>query len=620
MKKSKSKTTYKQDAHGRYYEIKNENPNSLGTIIKNTVYMVRLAFEAAPWRVICQFVDTLLKAAVGLFFSIVFLEKIVGYLETGAPFSETVRFVILSVPLFVLTDVFSNYYRAVIWETGNQAMYEKLHLKLFEKATDVELECFENPAFYESYTKASSQIKGNVLGVLNISSTFLASVGSLLYLTYKSVRTDPFVLLFAALPFLATYVVEVKKNKASYERYQEGIKYAQKEDYVRWTVYDSQFAKEIRLSNIFTVLKKQMYDAIDGSLRLIKKYGGRIVALNSTESAFNYTLTVGCTIAYAALRLLFWKSISAADFVVLVSVIINFSDEIVSISKTFSRFQEYSQYIDTVREFQEYQPKISESQDGIRPIRHTGAWELSHVNFTYFGQSKLVLKDVSIRIGQGQKIALVGHNGAGKTTLVKLLMRLYDPQEGTITLNGKDIREYNVRAYRDLFGTIFQDFQIFALSVAENVMMDEVQKEDRKRVLQALKNSGADKRVDALKNGIDTVLTREFDDEGAVLSGGEFQKIALARVFAKDSDIVILDEPSSALDPIAEYKMYESMLRACKDRSMVFISHRLSSAVLADYVYMLEDGQVIEEGSHRELMEKNGKYAQMFRLQAKNYQ
>ncbi len=620
MKKGKSRTIYKQDAHGRYFAVKNEHPNSLGIIIKNTFYMVRLAYQAAPWRVVSQFIDTILSAATGLFFSIVFLEKIVGYLEVGAPFSEAVQFVIFSILLFGASDIFSTYYHEITWETGNQAMYEKLHLKLFEKATDVELECFENPEFYESYTKASSQIKGNVLGVLNISSTFLASGCSLLYLTYKSVRIDPFVLIFAVLPFLSTYVIEVKKNKASYERYKEGVKYEQREDYVRWTVFDSQFAKEIRLSNIFAVLKRQMDEAIGGSLRLIKKYGRKVVVLNASESAFNYTLTVGCTIAYAALRLLLCKSITAGEFVVLVSVIINFSNEIVNISKTLSRFQEYSQYIDTVREFQGYEPKISESQDGVRPERHTGALALEHVSFTYFGQKEPVLKDISIKIEQGQKIALVGHNGAGKTTLVKLLMRLYDPQKGTITLNGRDIREYNVRAYRDLFGTIFQDFQIFALSVAENIMMDEVKEEDREKISQALKNSGADQRVENLKHGMDTMLTREFDDEGAVLSGGEFQKIALARVFAKDSDIVILDEPSSALDPIAEYKMYESMLRACRDRSMVFISHRLSSAVLADYVYMLEDGRIIEEGSHKELLEKNGKYARMFRLQAKNYQ
>ena len=198
-------------------------------------------------------------------------------------------------------------------------------------------------------------------------------------------------------------------------------------------------------------------------------------------------------------------------------------------------------------------------------------------------------------------------------------MRLYDVSEGEVLLNNHNIKEYCVREYRELFATIFQDFKLISATVAENVMMEEVSGEDRETVINALKNSGVYERIMQLKSGIDTTIGREFDGEGAVLSGGESQKVAIARVFAKDSRIAILDEPSSALDPIAEYQMYDTMLKACKDKAVIFISHRLSSAVLADRIYMMENGCIVEEGSHEELMSKNGKYAEMFSMQAENY-
>ncbi len=205
-------------------------------------------------------------------------------------------------------------------------------------------------------------------------------------------------------------------------------------------------------------------------------------------------------------------------------------------------------------------------------------------------------------------------------------MRLYDPTEGEILLNGKNIKEYGVQEYRKLIGTTFQDFQIFSMTVAENVMMSNIEDDiQHQKAEDALKESGVYNKIFSLPNKTKTILTREFDDNGAVLSGGESQKVAVARAFVKDCPIVILDEPSSALDPIAEYEMYETIMKLCdsdKDKQKklsIVISHRLSSAAMADYIYLLENGKVIEEGSHKSLMQEDGSYADMFVKQAESY-
>ena len=225
-----------------------------------------------------------------------------------------------------------------------------------------------------------------------------------------------------------------------------------------------------------------------------------------------------------------------------------------------------------------------------------------------------------MKIRAGEKIAIVGHNGAGKSTLIKLLLRLYDTTEGEIRLNGENVKSYRLSSYRGLYGTVFQDYRLFATNVAENVMLrGHLTDEDEARVEDALKQSGISDKVHSLPEGIHTTVTKEFDPDGAVFSGGEAQKISIARIFAGEQEIVILDEPTSALDPIAEQEMYPNMFEACKGKTVIFISHRLSSATVADKIVVIEAGEVIECGSHRELMTAGGKYAELFTTQAKRY-
>ena len=265
-----------------------------------------------------------------------------------------------------------------------------------------------------------------------------------------------------------------------------------------------------------------------------------------------------------------------------------------------------------------YEPKII-SEKELEPNKDAKQIELKNVSFAYGKSEQMQIKNLDLKINPGEKIALVGYNGAGKTTLVKLLMRLYDVKEGVIEADGCDIKDYDVKKYRDTIGTVFQDFQIFAGTVKENVILDVSENADEEKVKQALDDSGLIGRIKRFKNGLETDLTTEFSKSGVNLSGGESQKLAISRVFYKDAGLMILDEPSSALDPIAEYQLNHAMLGATKDKTVIFISHRLSTTRIADRIIMLENGSIVEQGSHDELLKMNGKYAQMWKVQAGAY-
>ena len=278
-----------------------------------------------------------------------------------------------------------------------------------------------------------------------------------------------------------------------------------------------------------------------------------------------------------------------------------------------------------------YEPKIVGGELIAEPLETI---ELKNVTFAYSSTESTDEKDgdeskenppknslegIDLTIHKGEKIAIVGYNGAGKTTLTKLLMRLYDPTEGEILYNGRNLKEYDIASLRARIGTVFQDYKIFASTIAENVLGDECTEEKRNTVTDALTKATFREKLDSLEKGMDTELTKEFYEDGVNLSGGESQKVAIARIFAKPYDLVIMDEPSSALDPIAEYELNHTILEYAQDKTVVFISHRLSTTRMADRILMFADGKLMEWGSHDELMAQNGRYAEMFKLQAEKY-
>ena len=432
-------------------------------------------------------------------------------------------------------------------------------------------------------------------------------------------QVDSLSVSFILLPIIGNFYFRILNSRVDYQRNKEMAPHNRRIDYINRIMYLKDYAKEIRLTKIFNLLKRQYTDAITGVADVTKKFVLKSAFLHWFYVMFTFTFIFEGLLIYGAYRTLVSNTMTLSQLAVLTSMMVSTTWILIGFTDSVTASFKNGLFVDYLRTFLEYKEKIPEDYDGADPGTTINSIEFRGVGFAY--KDIPVLKNLNMKFEGGKTYALVGHNGAGKSTIIKLLLRFYDPTEGEILLNGRNIKEFNLQKYRALFATAFQDNRMFSMSVADNVTLGEdIKAEDRGQIVtEALKLSGVYDKVMSLPQGINTTLTREFDDNGAVLSGGEFQKIVVSRAFARRCPIKVFDEPSSALDPIAEYQLFDNILKACRKNTLLFISHRLSSVQNADHVFLLEQGEVREEGTHRELMDRKGLYADMYQKQAENY-
>lgn len=592
----------------------------------NNQYILKLLWKMQNGRVIGEFFYHALNYIYWVFYDILFLQYLLESLEMRKSFEQIMTFILLAMTGFAVPSILSSWYLHVYKPKSDADIFEAINTLLFEKATHVELECYENTDFYNRFTLAMKDCEQRLAQIVENQCVILTSSIASVFALYYMFRIDHYVILFIAGPLIGNFVFGKLINEVKFRMNKECVPYNRKMEYVNRTLYLADYAKEFRMTEVFYVLKKLYEEGFQGVLGKIREYRKRKVLLVFFRNIFTFVVIFQGVIFYSLYRVMVTGSMSMSGFTVLFSAMTAVAWMVIQASKSIVKSYEDSLYIANLREFLEYEPVMDEMQKGLFPraceeaAKSEQVLKFHNVSFAYLGQEEPTLHDINMTIDKNEKIALVGHNGAGKTTLVKLLMRLYDVSEGEIQYYGTNIKELDLPEYRKLYGTAFQDYQVFAMTVAENVLMRKPEDEaDYRKAEDCLKRAGVYEKVCRLPHGMDTILTKEFAEDGAVLSGGELQKIAVARAFAKDYQIAIFDEPSSALDPVAEYQLYENILKECANKTVLFISHRLSTAVLADRIYLFENGRIVEQGSHEMLMQRNGKYADMFRKQAENY-
>lgn len=586
-------------------------------ILKNIKYAVKILNKAHRPFLIWQIIAQCSYMIFTLFLqSVLFLKVLLSIIEGQKDFGYYIKTLAVFFAIGIMNEIISvlSDYKGLV---GQKKIFKALNNMIFEKAASVDISCYEDPKFYDKYQRATEILTGgyflafsyNLANVIGSFIAFFSVIGIV-------VSIDAAYLIFL-LPIIFVFIVEIIKSRVVYQRDLKMTTNNRIKAYTQRTLFLKDFSKDMRTSNIFSVIKGRFDKAVNQNVEILKSYGIRLFVFSMVSSILGEFIPIVGTYAFAGYQFIVTKALAVSGFSVVLSSINSVRDATTRIAESFSELSAMALYFQNLHDFFDYESTVL---SGSKEAEEFESIEFRNVSFKYPAAETYSLKNVNLKINKGETVAVVGVNGAGKTTFVKLLLRFYDVTEGEILYNGINIKEYNTESLRNRFATVFQDYKNFALSVNENVMCRECSDSDKQLARDALKRSGVLEKINTLPQGADTVLTREFDENGAGLSGGEAQKTAVARMFARSFDVAILDEPSSALDPIAEYKMYENLIAATENKTVVYISHRLSSAVLSDKIFVLGNGTVLESGSHSELMNKGESYAEMFALQASSYE
>lgn len=588
--------------------------------LSNNLFALKTIWTASPIYIAVYLGSSVVNGILSFLSEGYLLRRIVNGLDSGEKIASILTYVIIlaAVTLGVYTAL--NWFWHVVSPIKQRKITALIEKMLYRKSSQVELACYENPDFYDKYVKAMDEAHNRIIQVMDTLDDLIWRIVGLSANSLLLFVIDPWLILFGLFPLLLGFFRK-SENKERHDLEADMKPVNRRAAYVKRTFYLNEYAKEMRIGGMYRNMLLDLRETFNDYRRVMKKHGIKKAVYGYIQQIGLEVVTVLGATLYAV-----WSAVcigaenggmSTGDCIVVLGSIGTISYCLNYLVQNLADFGEHALFLEDVRYFLDYEPKIT----GGESAAPSGGGDItvSGLSFRYDGCGEDTLKNVSFTWKKGERIALVGCNGSGKTTLVKLLLRLYDPSEGEIKMDGVNIKDFTLASYRDSFSTVFQDFKMFSMSVRDNVLLRPEREGDGELVVNALKESGAYGKVSSFENGIDTILTREFDDKGENLSVGEQQKLSLARVFADPTPFVLLDEPSSALDPIAEYTMFENMIRATEGRSVMFISHRLSSAVLADRVILMENGTVAECGTHAELMQKNGRYAAMFRRQAENY-
>ena len=597
---------------------KKEKKQKLGfkKTLSNNLFAIRAIWDSSPSYMIVYFGSSVVYGILGFFSDTYLLRKIVNDATSGKSIDGVLMYVFIITALNIITGVALRWFWNVMSPPKHRKIAADIEKRLFRQAARVELACYETPSFYDKYVRAMDEAYNRMMSVMRSFDGLIYKFISLAANSMLLFIIDPWLILFGLFPLVLGFFKRLENvEKHAYQVDFKPIK--RREDYVRRTFYLGEYAKEMRIGGMYVQMLGDLKETYKDFMTILKKHGvKRFIYTYIQKIGLEVVTILGATL-YAVWRTMGDGSMQVGDCIVILSSIGSISYALSNLIQNFAEFGEHALFLEDVRYFLDYTPKILDGENKMP--QSNLELEIKNLSFRYEGSEEDTLKNISFTLNKGERIALVGSNGSGKTTLVKLLLRLYDPTNGEICLNGENIKGFKVTDYRDAFSTVFQDFKVFSLNIKDNVLLRKGSDGDDELVTASLKESGVYEKVESLEKGLDSILTREFDDKGVNLSVGEQQKLSLARVFATDTPFVILDEPSSALDPIAEYKMFENMMRATIGRSVIFISHRLSSAVLADKVLLMDKGELVEVGTHKQLMQNNGKYAAMFRRQAENY-
>ena len=548
---------------------------------------------------------------------------VLSFIEDDLPFNTIIMYTVIICLIMMILDVISTTcYNSFEFEYRKTEGY--VEKKRMDKLFHTDFKNMESPDFLDYAQRAKTALnRGKGFhGVLYQSRNFIAQ-GTLMILSAALIGIQNLLMMIIFI-VISFGIVKI----SSFFTKRDKIKFSdamaptwRKMNYLESTTKNFDFAKDIRLFNMSNAFFNQLSGVNETYKELNRKHHNRMVL---------WEVSLGSVLIVQKILMYTWLvynvvtgAYQISDFVLYVGLVSTFHASVGYVNWIYSDMRTNSLMINDYRNFVDWKEdrETADEKDGHITEINLDKFEFrfENVSFKYPGHDNYVLKNVNLTIKNGAKLAVVGVNGAGKTTFIKLMMNLYEPSEGRILLNDVDIKEYNREEYFKLFSPVFQNVECFAMPIYQNISFAEEDKTDMNKINEVLEQSGLSEKINSYEKGIHTNLLKIFDKEGIDLSGGEKQRLAMARALYKDGKVVILDEPTAALDALAEDRMYREFENMIYGKTAVFISHRLGSTRFCDKIAMFEDGTIVEEGTHEELMAKNGKYAYMFGIQSQYY-
>lgn len=608
--------------------------NVIKGFLARLFYIVGLVWQAAPVMLVLMVLFCLIDGVLPVFGAYISRDLLNGIAELiidadlGLLIDKNVWDALSPLLFLFLLNFFYLFAKKAITKLSSmvtsisgELVANHIKLMILNKSKDVDLRSFDRPEFYEKLENANREASMRPIGILtatfNVISAIISSVSFVVVLAGLS-PFAPIVIVIAAVPGA---IVNFHFRNRNYRYLRRNSKERREMQYYSNIMVDKDRAKEIKilgLGETFIDKYKTVFGKYFRGLRgLIVKEGVTQILVGLLSSIINCALFV-----YVAYNVIFGEGGMIGDYSLYSGALTSIGTYVTTLVASSATIYEGTLFIDNMIAFMKEEstviPTLAEPRIPCRNTEHT--IELVDVSFKYPGTDRYVLRHINLKLSPSERVVLVGLNGAGKTTLIKLITRLYDVTEGKILLDGYDIREYDPKALYDLFGIIFQDFGRYAETADENIRFGDVGREySRDDIVLAAEEGAARGFIEELPLGFDTPLTRMFEEDGIELSGGQWQKLSVARAFYKNSDILILDEPTASLDPLAEQEVFNQFASLGKNKITIFVSHRLSSAATATKIVVIDGGEIAEVGNHEELMRLRGKYFALFSVQAERY-
>lgn len=585
--------------------------------IRNNFLVLKFVFKFCPFLVVFTIIN-IITSVVKTVLEVIIIAKAITLITEQVNINIIINGLLIYIIGIAICVGYNTIYDNYI-VLKNRIVYQKnIQEYMFKKVKYIDMALYDDPTFYDRFSRTMRDSIWRGYRAFNLIKNFIINIATTIALGSFIIVNDPILIIIIIISSIISVIALTKSNLVGYNNF----KNIETEDRFMWYVnrifYRQENAAELKTTNVSNLLIEKYQENVQTiNKKTIRSY--KKMAKYNVITCFSSNIISGLGSYLVLLYRLAKHIIDIASFTTMINALTKFQGKVLELANLITSLKNNALYVEDFIWMLEYNPEVEQRRKNIK--FQFDSITLNDVSFRYPNTDQDVLNNISMKALKGKKIAIVGVNGSGKTTLMKLLLNFYQVTKGSISLNEYNYNELDASQIRNEYSIIFQDFKIYAVTIAENILMRRVQsKEDEEIVWKALKSVGLDKKVKSLIKGIYTEVTREFDRDGANFSGGERQRLVIARVFASQKDIYILDEPTSSLDPISEERINKLIIENAKDKTMFIIAHRLSTVVDVDYIYLIDNGKIRECGTHHELMALNKRYALMFNTQKHLYE